>query len=138
MLYAFYFNLKCHPDAEKVVKEVDEQMNLLIKEEVPSIKMYQKLALSLAAGELNMGRLLVIQFFSDSAKEHLVKKLCGMGLKQYQSQSWFRWLTTYFSRQAVTYRRLIREIDHINGVCLAFAHLRLQCGETVNVEKEIL
>ena len=32
---------------------------------------------------------------------------------------------------------LIREINHINGVCLTFAHLSLQCGETVTVEKEI-
>ena len=45
---------------------------------------------------------------------------------------------TLFTEQAVTYRRLIREINHINGVCLTFAHLRLKCGETVTVEKEIL
>ena len=60
-----------------------------------------------------------------------------MGQSEYQSQSWFRWLTTLFTEQAVTYRTLIREINHINGVCLTFAHLRLQSGETVTVEKEI-
>ena len=76
--------------------------------------------------------------FLRNGEEHLVKRLCGMSQREYQSQSWFRWLTTLFTRQAVTYRRLIREIDHINGLCLTFAHLRLQCGETVTVEKEIL
>ena len=45
-------------------------------------------------------------------------------------------VTTYFSRQAVTYRRLIREIEHIEGLCLLFAHLRLQCGSTGSEEKE--
>ena len=136
MLYAYSFNLKWLPDT--VVKEVNEQVDLLVKQEVPSIMAYQKIALSLAAGNLNAGRLLVIQFFSDSVKEHLVKKICGMSQKEYQSQGWFLWLKTLFTEQAVTYRRLIREIDHINGLCLTFAHLRLQCGETVIVEKEIL
>ena len=136
MLYAYSFNLKWLPDT--VVKEVNDQVDLLVKQEVPSIMAYQKIALSLAAGNLNAGRLLVIQFFSDSVKEHLVKKICGISQKEYQSQGWFLWLRTLFTEQAVTYRRLIREIDHINGVCLTFAHLRLQCGETVTVEKEIL
>ena len=136
MLYAYSFNLKWLPDT--VVKEVNEQVDLLVQQEIPSIMAYQKIALSLAAGNLNAGRLLVIQFFSDSVKEHLVKKICGMSQKEYQSQGWFRWLRTLFTEQAVTYRRLIREIDHINGLCLTFAHLRLQCGEMVTVEKEIL
>ena len=43
-----------------------------------------------------------------------------MSQKEYRSQSWYRWLTTLFTEQAVTYRRLIREINHINGVCLTF------------------
>lgn len=105
---------------------------------VPSLLSYQRIVLSLAAGDMNPGRLLVIQFFSDSVKEHLVKRIYGMSQKEYRSQSWYRWLTTLFTEQAVTYRRLIREINHINGVCLTFAHLRLQCGETVTVEKELL
>ena len=136
MLYAFHFNLKWLPDT--VVKEVNEQVDLLVQQDVPSIMAYQRIVLSLAAGNLNAGRLLVIQFFSESVKEHLVKRICGMSRREYQSQSWFRWLRTLFTEQAVTYRRLIREIDHINGLCLTFAHLRLQCGETVTVEKEIL
>nr|XP_022311106.1 proline-, glutamic acid- and leucine-rich protein 1-like [Crassostrea virginica] len=98
--------------------------------------MYQRIALDLAAGPLNTGRVLVIQFFSEAVKEHLVKKLCGISQSEYRNQSWFRWLTTYFSRQAVNYRRLIREIEHINGLCLNFAHLRLQCGSTGSEEKE--
>ena len=136
MLYAFSFNLKCVPDT--VVKEVKEEVDLLVRQEIPSFMAYQRIALNLAAGDLNVGRLLVIQFFSDSAKEHLVKKICGMSRREYQCQSWFRWLRTLFTEQARTYRRLIREIDHVNGLCLTFAHLRLQCGETVSVEKEIL
>ena len=123
-------------DPEKVLKEVHEQMDLLVKQEIPSMIMYQRIALDLAAGPLNAGRVLVIQFFSETVKEHLVKKLCGMSQSEYRNQSWFLWLTTYFSRQAVTYRRLIREIDHIEGLCLLFAHLRLQCGSTGSEEKE--
>ena len=118
------------------IEKLNEQMDLLVKQEIPSIMVYQRIALSLAAGPLNAGRVQVIQLFSETVKEHLVKRLCGMSQREYQSQSWFRWLTTLFTRQAVTYRRLIREIDHINGLCLTFAHLRLQCGETVTVEKE--
>ena len=69
MLYAFSFNLKCVPDT--VVKEVKEEVDLLVRQEIPSFMAYQRIALNLAAGDLNVGRLLVIQFFSDSAKEHL-------------------------------------------------------------------
>ena len=134
MLYWQHFNLTCLP--EKVLKEVHEQMNLLVKQEIPSIIMYQRIALDLAAGPLNAGRVLVIQFFSETVKEHLVKKLCGISQSEYRNQSWFLWLITYFSRQAVTYRRLIREIEHIEGLCLLFAHLRLQCGSTGSEEKE--
>ena len=76
MLYAYHFNLKCLPDA--VLKEVNKQMDILVKQDVPSIMAYQRIALSLAAGNLNAGRLQVIQFFSDSVKEHLVKRICGM------------------------------------------------------------
>ena len=112
------------------------EMELLVKQEIPSIIMYQRIALDLAAGPLNAGRVLVIQFFSEAVKEHLVKKICGISQSEYRNQSWFLWLTTYFSRQAVTYRRLIREIENIEGLCLLFAHLRLQCGSTGSEEKE--
>ena len=118
------------------LKEVEEQMAVLVKQEIPSILMYQRIALDLAAGSLNAGRVLVIQFFSEAVKEHLVKKICGISQSEYRNQSWFRWLTTYFSRQAVNYRRLVREIEHINGLCLIFAHLRLQCGSTGDEKKE--
>ena len=78
MLYWQRFNSTCHPDPEKVLKEVHEQMDLLVKQEIPSMIMYQRIALDLAAGPLNAGRVLVIQFFSETVKEHLVKKLCGI------------------------------------------------------------
>ena len=97
MLYAFDFNLKWLPDT--VVKEVNEKVELLVQHDVPSLLVYQRIALSLAAGNLNAGRLLIIQFFSDSVKEHLVKRICGMSQREYQNQSWFRWLTTLFTEQ---------------------------------------
>ena len=49
-------------------------MDLLVKQEIPSIIVYQRIALDLAAGPLNAGRVLVIQLFSETVKEHLVKK----------------------------------------------------------------
>ena len=54
MFYAYHFNLKCLP--ETVLKELNEQMDLLVKQEIPSIMVYQRIALSLAAGPLNTGR----------------------------------------------------------------------------------
>ena len=75
MLYAYHLNLKCLPDT--VVKEVNEQMDLLVQQDVASKMAYQRIALSLAAGNLNAGRELVIQLFSESVKEHLVKKNAG-------------------------------------------------------------
>ena len=136
MLYAFDLNLKWLSDT--LVKEVNEKVEMLVRQDEASIFAYQRIVLSLAAGDLNPGRLLMIQFFSDSVKEHLVKKICGMSQSEYRSQGWLRWLRTLFTEQSIAYRRLIREIDHINGVCLTFAHLRLQAGERVMVEKEFL
>ena len=99
---------------------------------------YQRIVLSLAADCANPGRMLMIQFFSVSVKEHLVKKICGMSQSEYRSQGWLRWFRTLFTEQSITYRKLIREIDHVNGICLTFAHLRLQASERVIVEKEIM
>ena len=100
MLYAFDLNLRWLPDT--VVKEVNEKVELLVQQDVPSLLAYQRIVLSLAAGNLNPGRLLIIQFYSDSVKEHLVKRICGMSQREYQNQSWFRWLTTLFTEQAAT------------------------------------
>ena len=111
MLYWQRFNLTCLP--EEVLKGIQEQMDVMVKEEIHSLIVYQRIAMDLAAGPLNAGRVLAIQVFSEKVKDHLVKRLCGIGQTEYRSQSWFRWLTTYFSRQTVTYRRLIREIEHI-------------------------
>ena len=99
MLNAFDLNLKW--SADTVVKEVNEKVEMLVKEDVGSMIAYQKIALSLAAGDLkHPRRLLVIKFFSDSVKEHLVKRICGMSQSEYRNQSWFRWLTTLFTEQA--------------------------------------
>ena len=61
MLYAFDLNLKRLPDT--VVKEVNEKVEILVQQDVASILAYQRIVLSLAAGDLNPGRLLIIQFF---------------------------------------------------------------------------
>ena len=84
MLYAFDLNLKWLPDT--VVKEVNEKVDILVRQDMGSIFAYQRIVLSLAMGELNPGRLLVIQFFSDSVKEHLTKKNCGMSQSEYRNQ----------------------------------------------------
>ena len=105
MLYAFDLNLKWLSDT--LVKEVNEKVEMLVRQDVSSIFVYQRIVFNLAAEELNPGRLLMIQFFLDSAKEHLVKKICGMSQSEYRSQGWLRWLRTLFTEQAVTYRTLI-------------------------------
>ena len=61
MLYAFDLNLKWLPDT--VVKEVNEKVEMLVQQDVPSVIAYQRIVLNLAAGNLNPGRLLIIQFF---------------------------------------------------------------------------
>ena len=116
MLYAFDLNLKWLPDT--VVKEVNEKVEMLVRQDEASIFDYHRILLSLAAGDLNPGRFLMIQFFSDSVKEHLVKKICGMSQSEYRNQGWIRWLRTLFTEQSIAYRRLIRGINHVNGVCL--------------------
>ena len=60
------------------------KVEILVQQDVSSIKTYQKIALSLAAGNLNPGRLLIIKFFSDSVIEHLVKRICGMSQSEYR------------------------------------------------------
>ena len=66
MLYWQHFNLTCLP--EKVLKEVHEQMNLLVKQEIPSIIMHQRIALDLAAGPLNAGSIGDTIFLRDSKR----------------------------------------------------------------------
>ena len=61
MLYVFDLNLKWLPDT--VVKEVNEKVETLVRQDIGSIFAYQRIELSLAAGDLNPGRLLIIQFF---------------------------------------------------------------------------
>ena len=43
---------------------------------------YQRIVLSLAADCANPGRMLMIQFFSESVKEHVVKKICGLSQRE--------------------------------------------------------
>ena len=113
---------------------MNEKVEMLVRQDVASMFSYQRIVADCA----NLGRMLMIQFFSESVKEHLVKKICGMSQSEYRSQGWLRWFRTLFTEQSITYRKLIREIDHVNGICLTFAHLRLQASERVIVEKEIM
>ena len=66
MLYAYRFNLTCLP--EEALKGIQEQMNVMVKEEIHSLIMYQRIAMDLAAGPLNAGRVLAIQLFSEKVK----------------------------------------------------------------------
>ena len=132
MLYAFDLKFKWLPDT--LVKEVNEKVEMLVRQDVASMFAYQRIVPSLAADCANPGRMLMIQFFSESVKEHLVKKICGMSQSEYRSQGWLRWFRTLFTEQSITYRKLIREIDHVNGICLTFAHLRLQVVTVVTVK----
>ena len=134
MLYAFDLKFEWLPD--NLVKEVNEKVEMLVHQDVSIMFAYQRILLSLAADCANPGRLLMIQFFSESVKKHVVKKICGMSQSDYRSQGRLRWLRTLFTEQSITYRRLIREINHVNGICLTFSHLRLQASERVIIEKK--
>ena len=69
MFYAYRFNLTCLP--EEVLKGIQEQMNVMVKEEIHSLIMYQRIAMDLAAGPLNAGRVLAIQLFFGESERSL-------------------------------------------------------------------
>ena len=136
MLHAFDFKFSWLP--EGAVDSVVEKIDALTREDVSSMVTYQMIVLDLAADCVNPGRMMMIHFFSESVKEHLVKKICGMSRSEYENQSWLQWFRTLFTEQGRTYRKLIKEIDHVRMICLVFAHLRLQNNQKVVIEKEIL
>ena len=136
MLHAFDFKFSWLP--EGAVDSVVEKIDALTREDVSSMVTYQMIVLDLAADCVNPERMMMIHFFSESVKEHLVKKICRMSRSEYENQSWLQWFRTLFTEQGRTYRKLIKEIDHVRAICLVFAHLRLQNNQKVVIEKEIL
>ena len=73
MLHAFAFKFSWLP--EGVVNSVVEKIDALTREDVSSMVTYQMIVLDLAADCVNPGRMMMINFFSESVKEHLVKKM---------------------------------------------------------------
>ena len=69
MLYWQRFNLTCPP--EEVLKGIQEQMDVMVKEEIHSLIVYQRIAMDLAAGPLNAGRVLAIQVFFRKSERSL-------------------------------------------------------------------
>ena len=117
---------------------MDYDSDALTREDVSSMVTYQMIVLDLAADCVNPGRMMMIHFFSESVKEHLVKKICGMSRSEYENQSLLQCFRTLFTERGRTYRKLIKEIDHVRAICLVFAHLRLQTNQKEVIEKEIL
>ena len=136
MLHAFDFKFSWLP--EGAVDFVVEKIDVLVREDVTNMLTFQMIVLELAADCVNPGRMMIVHFFSESVKEHLVKKIRGISKSEYENQSWLQWFRSLFSEQGGNYRRLIREIEHVKMICLVFAHLRLQTNEKVNIQKEIL
>ena len=68
------FDLKFKWLPDTVVKEVNERVEMLDRQDENSMFAYQKIVLNLAAGDMNPERLLMIYFFSESVKEHIVQK----------------------------------------------------------------
>ena len=136
MLHAFDFIFSWLP--EGAIDSVVEKIDVLVRENVTSMLTFQMIALDLSADCVNPGRMMMVHFFSESVKEHLVKTIYGISKSEYENQSWLQWCRNLFTEQGRNYRRLIREIDHVRMICLVFSHLRLQTNEKVNIQTEIM
>ena len=73
MLHAFDFKFSWFP--EYTVDSVVEKIDVLIRDDVASMLTYQMIVLDLATDCVNPGRMMMVHFFSESVKEHLVKKI---------------------------------------------------------------
>ena len=72
MLYAFDFKFSRLP--EGAIDSVVEKIDVLVRDDVASMLTFQMIVLDLAADRVNPGRMMMVHFFSESVKEHLVKK----------------------------------------------------------------
>lgn len=70
MFHAFDFNFRWIP--EKAVNSVMEKISVLTRDDVDSVVVYQRIVLDLAGQCINPGWMIMIHFFSEAAKEHLV------------------------------------------------------------------
>ena len=86
MLHAFDFKFSWLP--EGAIDSVVEKIDVLVREDVTSMLTLQMIVLDLAADCVNPGRMMMVHFFSESVKEHLVKRICGISKSEYESQSW--------------------------------------------------
>ena len=57
------------------VDSVVEKIDVLVRDDVASMLTYQMILLDLATDCVNPGRMMMVHFFSESVKEHLVKKI---------------------------------------------------------------
>ena len=73
MLHAFDFKFSWFP--EYTVDSVVEKIDVLVRDDVASMLTYQMIVLDLATDCVNPGRMMMVHFFSESVKEHLVKKI---------------------------------------------------------------
>ena len=73
MLHAFDFKFSWF--SEGAVDSVVEKIDVLVRDDVASMLTYQMIVLDLATDCVNPGRMMMVHFFSESVKEHLVKKI---------------------------------------------------------------
>ena len=74
MLHAFDFKFSWFSDGavDSVVEKIDV---FFVRDDVVSMLTYQMIVLDLATDCVNPGRMMMVHFFSESVKEHLVKKI---------------------------------------------------------------
>ena len=125
-------------DTGDIPESVMEKVNVLMRDDVDNVLLYRKIVLDLAAKCFNPGLMIIIHSFSEAAKEYLVKKLCGMSRTDYRNQGWIQWLRNLLTQQGRMYRELVREINHVEMICLVFANLQLQLNERIVVQEDVL
>ena len=136
MLNAFDLNLKWLPYT--VVKEVNEKVEMLVRQDVASIFVYQRIVLNLAAGELNPRRLLMIQFFRTRWRSIWWKKNFRDVLERVPESGIVTLAENLVYGASGDLPETNQRDKSHQRICPTFAHLRLQAGERVMVEKEIL
>ena len=73
MLQAFDFKCSWLPGG--AINYVVEKIDVLVLEDVTSMLTFQMIVLDLAADCVNPGRMMMVHFFSESVKEHLVRRI---------------------------------------------------------------
>ena len=97
MVHAFDF--KCSWLPEGAIDSVVEKIDVLVLEDVTSMLTFQMIVLDLEADCVNPGRMMMVHFLSESVKEHLVKRICGISKSEYENQSLLQWFRSLFTEQ---------------------------------------